>query len=249
MTTANQQVNKAFNFTNIITNEQGETLQHLGARSLLWHVGGAIARHPQLVNYGATRQELASGTGNVDTLDGVQPDEPMDLTNLIQGFYFLTARLEELAEFEDYDTRTGAPTKPFAWYNIPTIESYIRNFHSYRTNRVNTARQDQAKALGIKTVIPLTDTTTEAENLSLHAIASMVGFNESCVAGTFENLEEALADMKIDPLYIIHQSAVSMLDRAKASLMAGKAGYIDPEILAFARWTCRPRQGLQMPND
>lgn len=236
-----------FTFQNLVSGEVGETLQHLACRSLIWHVGGQIARHPELVNYGATRLEISQGNGNLGTLDGVVEKTPLDLETLLQSYGYLSNRLTELASFEDYDTRTGAPTNPFAWYTIPSIESFVRNFQSYRANRINTARQDQAKALGIKTDIPLEDKTTEVDELVANAITTLAGFASHEVPH-LEDLEETLADMKVDPLYIIHQSAVSMLDRAKASLMSGKAGYIDPEILAFARWTCRPQQGMQQPE-
>jgi hypothetical protein len=88
--------------------------------------------------------------------------------------------------------------------------------------------------------------TSEIDELVANAMAEISGVSDF---GTFEDLQTAISEMKIDPLYIIHQSAVGMLDRAKASLMAGKAGYIDPEILAFARWSCRPHQGAQAPQD
>jgi hypothetical protein len=238
-----------FSFTDIITNEKGEVLQQLGARSLLWHLGGAIARHPAIVNYGLTRKEISEGNGNTTQLDGVLEKEPLDLEGLLKGFLFLTERLEELAEFEDYDTRTGAPTNPFAWYKIPTLQSYIRNFQSYRAERVNTQRQDHARALGIKQDLPVTDNTSEIDELVLNAMQTLQGFMPAIGESSYDDLESIIADMKIDPLYITHQSAVNMLDRAKASLMAGKTGYIDPEILAFARWTCRPQQGMVAPQD
>lgn len=249
------QTNTSFTFQTIIAGEKGETLQHLGARNLLWHVGGAIARHPVTNGYGLTKQELSEGGEIATTPDEVQPKQPADLETLVAGFFYLNHILTQLAEFEDYDTRTGAPTNPFAWYNIPTLESYIRNFQNYRAGRVNTQRQDQAKALGIKTDIPLKDVTSEVDELVAHALAEINGvtkierlehLNGTC---TYDDLENAIAELKIDPLYIIHQSAVGMLDRAKAALMAGKAGYIDPEILAFARWTCRPQQGMVAPQD
>jgi hypothetical protein len=173
--------------------------------------------------------------------------QPLDLETLLKGFLFLTERLEDLAEFEDYDTRTGAPIYPFAWYNIPTLESYVRNFQNYKAGRVNTQRQDQAKALGIKTDIPLKDVTSEVDELVAHAMEEIHGVTNK--SNSLDDLEDAISELKIDPLYIIHQSAIGMLDRAKASLMAGKAGYIDPEILAFARWTCRPQQGMVAPQD
>jgi hypothetical protein len=239
----------SFTFQTIIAGEQGETLQHLGARNLLWHVGGAIARHPAIVNYGLTRKEISEGNGNTSQLDGVLEKQPLDLETLLKGFLFLTERLEDLAEFEDYDTRTGAPTNPFAWYNIPTLESYIRNFQNYRTERVNTQRQDHARALGIKQDLPKADVSSELDELVKNAMETLRGFMPRIGDSSLEDLESIIADMKIDPLYIIHQSAVGMLDRAKAALMAGKAGYIDPEILAFARWTCRPQQGMQAPQD
>jgi hypothetical protein len=94
----------------------------------------------------------------------------------------------------------------------------------------------------------LKDTTSEVDELVAHAMAEIHGVTNTS-SGTLDDLENAIAEMKIDPLYIIHQSAIGMLDRAKASLMAGKAGYIDPEILAFARWTCRPQQGMVAPQD
>lgn len=236
----------SFTFQNLVLGEVGETLQHLACRSLIWHVGASIARHPELVNYGATRLEISQGNGNTVTLDGVL-EKTLDLSKLLGAFFWLQNRLEKLAEFEDYDPRTGAPTSPFAWYTIPASETFIRNFQSYRANRINTARQDQARALGIKIDIPLEDKTTEVDELVKNAITVLHGFYNDSLSN-MDSLEETLADMKIDPLYIIHQSAVSMLDRARASLMSGKAGYIDPEILAFARWTCRPQQGMQAPE-
>ena len=233
-------------FETIITGEQGQTLQHLGARNLLWHVGGAIARHPVTNGYGLTKEQIIQGGEIAFTPDDQAKPQHADLGTLVDAFNYLTNRLEELAEFEDYDTRTGAPTQPFAWYEIPSLEFYIRNFQAYKAGRVNTTRQDQAKALGIKTAIPLQDVSSEVTELVAHAMAEISGVSDF---GTFEDLQTAIAELKIDPLYIIHQSAVGMLDRAKASLMSGKAGYIDPEILAFARWTCRPQQGAQAPQD
>jgi hypothetical protein len=237
----------SFTFQNLVSGDTGETLQHLACRSLIWHIGGQIARHQEVVNYGATRLEISQGNGNLGTLDGVIEKTPLDLSKLLGAFYYLQNCLYELAIFEDYDTRTGAPTSPFAWYTMPSIESYIRNFQNYRTSRVNTARQDQAKALGLKVEIPLVNNTTEIDELVKNAIEVLHGFYNDNLSN-MESLEEIVSEMKIDPLYIIHQSAVSMLDRARASLMSGKAGYIDPEILAFARWTCRPQQGLQQPE-
>jgi hypothetical protein len=237
-----------FTFQTIIAGEKGETLQHLGARNLLWHVGGAIARHPVTNGYGLTKQELSEGGELATTPDEVQPKQPADLETLVDAYSYLTNRLTELAEFEDYDTRTGAPINPFAWYNIPTLESYVRNFQNYKAGLFFSQRQDQAKALGIKTDIPLKDTTSEVDELVAHAMAEIHGVTNTS-SGTLDDLEDAIAELKIDPLYIIHQSAVGMLDRAKAALMSGKAGYIDPEILAFARWTCRPQQGMVAPQD
>jgi hypothetical protein len=237
---------KALNFETIITGEQGQTLQHLGARNLLWHLGGAIARHPVTNGYGLTKEQIIEGGEIAFTPDDMPKAQHADLGTLVDGFNYLTQTLKELAEFEDYDTRTGAPTKPFAWYEIPSLEFYIRNFQAYKAGRVNTTRQDQAKALGIKTAVPLVDVSSEVTELVANAMQEIKGVSDF---GTFEDLQTAIAEMKIDPLYIIHQSAVGMLDRAKASLMAGKAGYIDPEILAFARWTCRPQQGAQAPQD
>lgn len=234
------------NFETIITGEQGHTLRHLGARNLLWHLGGAIARHPVTNGYGLTKQEIEQGGEIAFAPDDMPKAQHADLGTLVDGFNYLTQTLEELAEFEDYDTRTGAPTQPFAWYQIPSLETYVRNFQTYKAGRVNTTRQDQAKALGIKTNIPVKDMTSEIDELVANAMAEIKGVSDF---GTFEDLQSAISEMKIDPLYIIHQSAVGMLDRAKASLMAGKAGYIDPEILAFARWTCRPQQGAQAPQD
>ena len=247
MENAKQALN--FSFTDIISNEKGEVLQQLGARSLLWHVGGAIARHPAIVNYGLTRKEISEGNGNTTQLDGVIEKELLDLETLLKGFLYLTERLEDLANFEDYDTRTGAPTNPFAWYKIPTLESYIRNFQNYRTERVNTQRQDHARALGIKQDLPKADVSSEIDELVKNAMETLRGFMPRIGDSTLDDLESIIADMKIDALYITHQSAVNMLDRAKASLMAGKSGYIDAEILAFARWTCRPQQGMQSPQD
>jgi hypothetical protein len=247
MENAKQALN--FSFSDIISNEKGEVLQQLGARSLLWHVGGAIARHPAIVNYGLTRKEISEGNGNTTQLDGVVEKEPLDLETLLKGFLYLTERLEDLAEFEDYDTRTGAPIYPFAWYKIPTLESYIRNFQNYRTERVNTQRQDHARALGIKQDLPKADVSSEIDELVKNAMETLRGFMPRIGDSTLDDLESIIADMKIDALYITHQSAVNMLDRAKASLMAGKSGYIDAEILAFARWTCRPQQGMQAPQD
>lgn len=247
MENAKQALN--FSFSDIITNEKGETLQQLGARSLLWHVGGAIARHPAIVNYGLTRKEISEGNGNTTQLDGVIEKQPLDLETLLKGFLYLTERLEDLAEYEDYDTRTGAPTNPFAWYKIPSLESYIRNFQNYRTDRVNTQRQDHARALGIKQDLPKADVSSEIDELVKNAMETLRGFMPRIGDSTLDDLESIIADMKIDALYITHQSAVNMLDRARASLLAGKAGYIDPEILAFARWTCRPQQGMQAPQD
>ena len=244
-----------FTFQTIIAGEKGETLQHLGARNLLWHIGGAIARHPVTNGYGLTKEEISEGGEFATTPDEVQKKQPADLETLVDAYNYLTNRLEDLNMFEDYDTRTGAPIYPFAWYNIPTLESYVRNFQNYKAGRVNNQRQDQARALGIKTDIPLKDVTSEVDELVDHALTEIFGvtkeprlehLNGSC---DYDDLENAIAEMKIDPLYIIHQSAVGMLDRAKASLMAGKAGYIDPEILAFARWTCRPQQGMVAPQD
>ena len=240
------QTNSSFTFQTIIAGEKGETLQHLGARNLLWHLGGAIARHPVTNGYGLTKQEIEQGGEIAFAPDEMPKAQHADLGTLVDGFNYLTQTLAELAEFEDYDTRTGAPTQPFAWYNIPTLESYIRNFQNYKAGRVNTQRQDQAKALGIKTNIPVKDMTSEIDELVANAMAEIKGVSDF---GTFEDLQTAISEMKIDPLYIIHQSAVGMLDRAKAALMAGKAGYIDPEILAFARWTCRPQQGMVAPQD
>jgi hypothetical protein len=245
----------SFTFQTIIDGEKGETLQHLGARNLLWHVGGAIARHPVTNGYGLSKQDIIDGGELATTPDEVQAKQPADLETLVSAFFYLHYTLSKLAEFEDYDTRTGAPINPFAWYNIPSLESYIRNFQNYKAGRVNTQRQDQARALGIKTDIPLKDVTSEVDELVDHALTEIFGvtkeprlehLNGSC---DYDDLENAIAEMKIDPLYIIHQSAIGMLDRAKASLMAGKAGYIDPEILAFARWTCRPQQGMVAPQD
>jgi hypothetical protein len=236
-----------FTFQTIIAGEKGETLQHLGARNLLWHIGGAIARHPVTNGYGLTKEQIIEGGEIAFTPDDAPKPQPADLGTLVDAFTYLTNRLTELAEFEDYDTRTGAPINPFAWYNIPTLESYVRNFQNYKAGRVNTQRQDQAKALGIKTDIPLKDVSSEVDELVANAMAEISGvYDKEC---TLQDLEEAIAELKIDPLYIIHQSAVGMLDRAKAALMAGKAGYIDPEILAFARWTCRPQQGMVAPQD
>jgi hypothetical protein len=236
-----------FTFQTIINGEKGETLQHLGARNLLWHIGGAIARHPVTNGYGLTKEQIIEGGEIAFTPDDAPKPQAADLGTLVDAFTYLTNRLTELAEFEDYDTRTGAPINPFAWYNIPTLESYVRNFQNYKAGRVNTQRQDQAKALGIKTDIPLKDVSSEVDELVANAMAEISGvYDKEC---TLQDLEEAIAELKIDPLYIIHQSAVGMLDRAKASLMAGKAGYIDPEILAFARWTCRPQQGMVAPQD
>ena len=255
MTQATLKTNTSFTFQTIIAGEKGETLQHLGARNLLWHLGGAIARHPVTNGYGLSKQDIIDGGELATTPDEVQAKQPADLETLVAGFYYLTNTLGQLAEFEDYDTRTGAPINPFAWYNIPTLESYIRNFQNYRAGRVNTQRQDQAKALGIKTDIPLKDVTSEVDELVAHALTEIDGvikearlehLNGAC---SYDDLENAIAELKIDPLYIIHQSAVGMLDRAKSALMAGKAGYIDPEILAFARWTCRPQQGMVAPQD
>jgi hypothetical protein len=241
------QTNNGFNFQTIIDGEKGETLQHLGARNLLWHLGGAIARHPVTNGYGLTKEQIMEGGEVAFTPDDQPKPQHADLGTLVDAFTYLTNRLEELAEFEDYDTRTGAPINPFAWYNIPTLESYVRNFQGYKAGRVNTQRQDQAKALGIKTDIPLKDVSSEVDELVANAMAEISGvYDKDC---SLTDLEEAIAELKIDPLYIIHQSAVGMLDRAKAALMAGKAGYIDPEILAFARWTCRPQQGMQAPQD
>lgn len=247
MTQATLKTNTSFTFQTIIAGEKGETLQHLGARNLLWHLGGAIARHPVTNGYGLSKEEIAEGGELATTPDEVQKKQPADLETLVDAFTYLTMKLEDLAEFEDYDTRTGAPINPFAWYNIPTLESYIRNFQNYKAGRVNTQRQDQAKALGIKTDIPLKDVSSEVDELVAHAMAEIHGVANN--SGTLDDLEDAIAELKIDPLYIIHQSAVGMLDRAKAALMAGKAGYIDPEILAFARWTCRPQQGMVAPQD
>lgn len=245
MTQATQQTN--FTFQTIIAGEKGETLQHLGARNLLWHIGGAIARHPVTNGYGLTKEQIIEGGEIAFTPDDAPKAQPADLGTLVDAFTYLTNRLTELAEFEDYDTRTGAPINPFAWYNIPTLESYVRNFQNYKAGRVNTQRQDQARALGIKTDIPLKDVSSEVDELVANAMAEISGvYDKEC---TLQDLEEAIAELKIDPLYIIHQSAIGMLDRAKASLMAGKAGYIDPEILAFARWTCRPQQGMVAPQD
>lgn len=241
-----QTAKQALNFETIITGEQGHTLRHLGARNLLWHLGGAIARHPVTNGYGLTKQEIEQGGEIAFAPDDMPKPQHADLGTLVDGFNYLTQTLEELAEFEDYDTRTGAPTQPFAWYEIPSLEFYIRNFQAYKAGRVNTTRQDQAKALGIKTTVPLIDVSSEIDELVANAMAEIKGVSDF---GTFEDLQTAISEMKIDPLYIIHQSAVGMLDRAKASLMAGKAGYIDPEILAFARWTCRPQQGAQAPQD
>ena len=241
-----QTAKQPLNFETIITGEQGHTLRHLGARNLLWHLGGAIARHPVTNGYGLTKQEIEQGGEIAFTPDEQPKPQHADLGTLVDGFNYLTQTLEELSEFEDYDTRTGAPTQPFAWYEIPSLEFYIRNFQAYKAGRVNTTRQDQAKALGIKTSIPVKDMTSEIDELVANAMAEISGVSDF---GTFEDLQTAIAELKIDPLYIIHQSAVGMLDRAKASLMAGKAGYIDPEILAFARWTCRPQQGAQAPQD
>jgi hypothetical protein len=236
-----------FTFQTIIAGEKGETLQHLGARNLLWHIGGAIARHPVTNGYGLTKEQIIEGGEVAFTPDDAPKPQAADLGTLVDAFTYLTNRLTNLAEFEDYDTRTGAPINPFAWYNIPTLESYVRNFQNYKAGRVNTQRQDQAKALGIKTDIPLKDVSSEVDELVANAMAEISGvYDKEC---TLQDLEEAIAELKIDPLYIIHQSAVGMLDRAKASLMAGKAGYIDPEILAFARWTCRPQQGMVAPQD
>lgn len=241
------QTNTSFTFQTIIAGEKGETLQHLGARNLLWHIGGAIARHPVTNGYGLTKEQIMEGGEVAFAPDDLPKPQHADLGTLVDAFTYLTNRLEELAEFEDYDTRTGAPTNPFAWYNIPTLESYVRNFQGYKAGRVNTQRQDQAKALGIKTDIPLKDVSSEVDELVANAMAEISGvYDKDC---SLTDLEEAIAELKIDPLYIIHQSAVGMLDRAKAALMAGKAGYIDPEILAFARWTCRPQQGMQAPQD
>jgi hypothetical protein len=237
----------SFTFQTIIDGEKGETLQHLGARNLLWHIGGAIARHPVTNGYGLTKEQIIEGGEIAFTPDDAPKPQPADLGTLVDAFTYLTNRLTELAEFEDYDTRTGAPINPFAWYNIPTLESYVRNFQNYKAGRVNTQRQDQAKALGIKTDIPLKDVSSEVDELVANAMAEISGvYDKEC---TLQDLEEAIAELKIDPLYIIHQSAVGMLDRAKSALMAGKAGYIDPEILAFARWTCRPQQGMVAPQD
>ena len=241
------QTNNSFTFETIIAGEKGETLQHLGARNLLWHVGGAIARHPVTNGYGLTKEQIAEGGEIAFAPDDQPKPQHADLGTLVDAFTYLTNRLEELAEFEDYDTRTGAPTNPFAWYNIPTLESYVRNFQTYKAGRVNTQRQDQAKALGIKTDIPLKDVTSEVDELVANAMAEIKGVYDLSV--DFEDLQTAISEMKIDPLYIIHQSAVGMLDRAKTALMSGKAGYIDPEILAFARWTCRPQQGMVAPQD
>jgi hypothetical protein len=240
------QTNTSFTFQTIIAGEKGETLQHLGARNLLWHVGGAIARHPVTNGYGLTKEQISEGGEIAFAPDDQAKPQHADLGTLVDGFNYLTQTLEELSEFEDYDTRTGAPTQPFAWYEIPSLEFYIRNFQAYKAGRVNTTRQDQAKALGIKVTVPLIDVSTEVTELVANAMAEIKGVSDF---GTFEDLQTAIAELKIDPLYIIHQSAVGMLDRAKASLMAGKAGYIDPEILAFARWTCRPQQGMQAPQD
>jgi hypothetical protein len=241
------QTNTSFTFQTIIAGEKGETLQHLGARNLLWHVGGAIARHPVTNGYGLTKQDIIEGGEIAFAPDEMPKAQPADLGTLVDAFTYLTNRLTELQEFEDYDTRTGAPTTPFAWYNIPTLESYVRNFQTYKAGRVNTQRQDQAKALGIKTDIPLKDVTSEVDELVANAMAEIKGVYDLSV--DFEDLQTAISEMKIDPLYIIHQSAVGMLDRAKTALMSGKAGYIDPEILAFARWTCRPQQGMVAPQD
>jgi hypothetical protein len=237
---------KELNFETIITGEQGQTLQHLGARNLLWHLGGAIARHPVTNGYGLTKQQIIEGGEIAFTPDDMPKAQHADLGTLVDGFNYLSQCLHELADFEDYDTRTGAPTRPFAWYEIPSLEFYIRNFQAYKAGRVNTTRQDQAKALGIKTTVPLIDVSSEVTELVANAMAEIKGVSDF---GTFEDLETAIAELKIDPLYIIHQSAVGMLDRAKANLMAGKTGYIDPEILAFARCTCRPQQGMQAPQD
>ena len=240
------QTNTSFTFQTIIAGEKGETLQHLGARNLLWHLGGAIARHPVTNGYGLTKEQIMEGGEVAFTPDDQPKPQHADLGTLVDAFTYLTHCLEDLSMFEDYDTRTGAPIYPFAWYNIPTLGSYVRNFQGYKAGRVNTQRQDQAKALGIKTDIPLKDVTSEVDELVRNAMSEIRGvYDKDC---SLTDLEEAIAELKIDPLYIIHQSAVGMLDRAKAALMAGKAGYIDPEILAFARWTCRPQQGMQAPQ-
>lgn len=237
----------AFNFQNLVSGEQGQTLQHLACRNLMWHLGGAIARHPVVNGYGLSVQDLTNGGEIANTIDDQPKPKHADLETLIDGFNYLSMRLEELALFEDYDTRTGAPTQPFAWYQIPTIESYLRNFQNYKNARVANARQEQAKALGLNVAIPKEDLTNEVDELVANGMAEIFGVENT--EPSLENLEEAIAELRIDPLYIIHQSAVGMLDRAKASLLAGKAGYIDPEILAFARWTCRPQQGAQAPQD
>ena len=90
MENAKQALN--FSFSDIISNEKGEVLQQLGARSLLWHVGGAIARHPAIVNYGLTRKEISEGNGNTTQLDGVVEKEPLDLETLLKGFLYLIER-------------------------------------------------------------------------------------------------------------------------------------------------------------
>jgi len=233
-------------YQGLVTGELGETLQHLACRSLSWHLGMAIARHPVTNGYGLSKQDIIEGGEIAFILDGATKPEPVDLGTLVDGFTFLTQRLEELALFEDYDPRTGAPTLPFSWYAIPTIESYIRNSMKYRANRVNTTRLEQAKVLEVKGDIPITDVTSEVDELTANGMAVIKGVYDTNV--TLEDLEEALSDLKFDALYIVHQSAVSMLDRARTKLMAGKSGYIDPEILAFARWTCRPQQGMQAPE-
>lgn len=242
-----QNAQTTFNFNTLVTGDKGHTLQHLACRNLLWHVGGAIARHPVVNGYGLTVLELSQGGELATTPDEQPKPKHADLETLVCGFNYLIARLEDLAEVEDYDTRTGAPTQPFAWYQIPSIESYLRNFQNYKNTRVVNARQEQAKALGLNVTIPKEDMTTEIDELVKNGMQEIFGVKN--LSQSFEDLEEAIAELKIDPLYIVHQSAVGMLDRARASLLAGKAGYIDPEVLAFARWTCRPQQGLQAPQD
>ncbi len=236
----------AITFTTLMSGDNGNTLRHLAARNILWHLGGAIARHPVTRGYGLSRQDISEGGEVAFQLDGLPKQAPADLGTLVDGFNYLTATLRELALVEDYDTRTGALIYPFAWYSIPTLESYIRNFQLYSASRQDNARQDQARALGIKTVIAPIDRTTEIDERVAHALTEIRGVSDE---GTFEDLESAIAELGIDPLYITHQSAVGMLDRAKKALLGGKSGYIDPEILAFARWTCRPQQGLHQPID
>jgi len=249
-----QASNLNFTFQTIMAGEQGETLQHLASRNILWHLGGAIARHPIVNGYGLTKEQIEQGGELATTPDEMGKPKQADLETLVAGFNYLTNRLGELAEFEDYDDRTGAPIFPFAWYNIPTLESYIRNFQLYKQSRVHDARQDQAKALGINAPLAKLENRTELDELVANALEEVASVTHTFSsipkqAPSLDDLEEAISELKIDPLYIVHQSAVGMLDRAKSALMAGKSGYIDPEILAFARWTCRPQQGMQAPQD